>query len=37
MEKLSDHETLVVKETAERLTKGEVTVHGKLKSLFYYV
>lgn len=37
MEKLADYETQLVKETAERLTKGDDTVQEKLKSLFYYV
>ena len=37
MEKLADYETQLVKDTAERLTKGEVTVQGKIKSLFHYV
>ncbi len=34
---LADHDHPLTRETAERLTRGEVSIPGKLEKLFYYV
>jgi len=36
-QQLADHDHPLVRETAERLVRGENTVRGKLERLFYYV